>query len=52
METDIDIFRYPRKGDKFIMFEGYYKPANEFDILFDDMGGEIKRVVMNSFYGK
>lgn len=49
-EINIDTMRYPKKGDAYWMSDGYYKVPNEFDFLFDNVGGEINREIMQSFY--
>lgn len=51
-ETDIDTMRYPKKGNMFWMSGGYYKIPNDFDDLFDHIGDEISREIMDSFYRK
>ena len=47
---DTNDLRYPKKGDKVILFSEYFKPTNEFDILFDSISGEIQMGISDKFY--
>ena len=50
LSIDTNNLRYPKKGDKFLLFDGYLKPDNEFDELFDTIASEISRGIINKFY--